>query len=454
MEFNDKRILIIGMARSGIAAAKILIDMGAVVSIYDQKPLEKLMEELKSLSGLTIDYYLGGLEPEIGIDKFDLVVTSPGVPLNAIPIAAAFKKGLPVWSELELAYTMTTSPIIAVTGTNGKTTTTALIGDILCKTGQKVKIAGNIGIPMVQEVRNADENTYLVVEVSSFQLETISKFQPQISVLLNITPDHLDRHKTMENYVATKGNIFINQDKDDYAILNYDDELTRSFASKIKCKVIFFSKKHKLEQGIFLDDGTIIAKWQDKTEKIIKWEQVKIKGSHNLENSMAAIAVALICNVNRKGLQECLKAFPGVPHRLEPVGEVDSVLYINDSKGTNPEATIKAVEAYMDKSIVLIAGGMDKGSSFSELAHVLTGLRCQIVVFGETAEKIKETVIEAGINDCYLVKDLEEAVELSRKLSSRGGIVLLSPACASWDMYKNYEERGDHFRQIVKKMMG
>ncbi|KUO52484.1 MAG: hypothetical protein APF76_05475 [Desulfitibacter sp. BRH_c19] len=454
MDFKEKKVLIIGMARSGIAAAKILKEQRAIVSIYDQKPLEKLVKELKTLSGLNIDYYLGGSEPEISTDKFDLVVTSPGVPLTAAPITTAFGKGLPVWSELELASIMTKSPIIAVTGTNGKTTTTALIGDILSKTGQKVKVAGNIGIPLVQEVTYADDNTYLVVEVSSFQLETVHQFCPKIAVLLNITPDHLDRHKTMGKYIAAKGNIFINQDKDDYAILNYDDQLTRSFASKIKCQVIFFSKKHKLEKGIFLDQGTIIANWQGKTEKIIDWEQVKIKGSHNLENSMAAIAVALICNVNRKGLQESLQTFPGVPHRLEPVGEVDGITYINDSKGTNPEATIKAVEAYMDKKIVLIAGGMDKGSSFNDLAKIAAGLSCKIVVFGETAVKIKEAATDAGISECYQVNNLAEAVELSKNISSKGGIVLLSPACASWDMYSNYEERGDHFRKLVKKVMG
>ena len=248
MDIANKKVLIIGMARSGLAAASILAKQGVLVSIYDQKSRENLLEELKTLSGLNIDFYLGGHEPEISRDSFDLVVTSPGVPLSASPIVKAYEHGLPVWSELELAYTMTKSPIIAVTGTNGKTTTTALIGDILERTGKKVKVAGNIGIPLIKEIAAADTSTYLVVEVSSFQLETIHSFNPKVAVLLNITPDHLDRHKTMENYIAAKGNIFINQTSHDYAVLNYDDNITRGFASKIKSRVIFFSTKHKLEQ--------------------------------------------------------------------------------------------------------------------------------------------------------------------------------------------------------------
>lgn len=454
MDLGSKKILIIGMARSGIAAAKVLAEQGALVTIYDQKSRENLLEELKTLSGLNIDFYLEGREPEISKDRFDLVVTSPGVPLSASPLVKAYKHGLPVWSELELAYTMTKSPIIAVTGTNGKTTTTALIGDILEKTGNKVKVAGNIGIPLVKEAVTADRSTYLVVEVSSFQLETIHSFHSKVAVLLNITPDHLDRHKTMENYIAAKGNIFSNQTSHDYAVLNYDDSISRGFSSKIKSKVIFFSKKHKLEQGVFLEDGIIIAKWKARTEKIIEWEQVRIKGSHNLENSMAAVGVALALGLDRNGLYNSLKTFPGVPHRLEPVCEVNGVLYINDSKGTNPEATIKALEAYMDRDIVLIAGGMDKGSSFQELAQTLTRLKVKVVVFGETAEAIRDAVLKTGINDCHKVKDLQEAVELSKNIASKGGVVLLSPACASWDMYKNYEERGDHFRNLVKKTMG
>ncbi|MBS3969883.1 MAG: UDP-N-acetylmuramoyl-L-alanine--D-glutamate ligase [Clostridia bacterium] len=454
MDIANKKVLIIGMARSGLAAASILAKQGVLVSIYDQKSRENLLEELKTLSGLNIDFYLGGHEPEISRDSFDLVVTSPGVPLSASPIVKAYEHGLPVWSELELAYTMTKSPIIAVTGTNGKTTTTALIGDILERTGKKVKVAGNIGIPLIKEIAAADTSTYLVVEVSSFQLETIHSFNPKVAVLLNITPDHLDRHKTMENYIAAKGNIFINQTSHDYAVLNYDDNITRGFASKIKSRVIFFSTKHKLEQGVFLEDGIICTNWNGKTERIIEWEKVRIKGTHNLENSMAAVGVALTLGLDRNGLYQSLNNFPGVPHRLEPVGEVAGVLYINDSKGTNPEATIKALEAYADRDIVLIAGGMDKGSSFKELAQILTRLKVKVVVFGETADTIRDAVLEAGINGCYKVKDLEEAVELSKNIALKGGVVLLSPACASWDMYKNYEERGDHFRSLVKRQWG
>jgi len=451
MDLANKKVLIIGMARSGLAAANALARQGVLVSLYDQKPKENLLEELKTLEGLNIDFYLGGQEPEISRGNFDLVVTSPGVPLSASPIAKAYECGLPVWSELELAYTMTDSPIIAITGTNGKTTTTALIGDILEKADQKAKVAGNIGIPLIKEIATADESTYLVVEASSFQLETIQSFRPEVAVFLNITPDHLDRHKTMENYIGAKGNIFINQTDQDYAVLNYDDDVAKSFASKIKSKVIFFSRKHKLEQGVFLENGIIYANWNAKTEKIIEWENIRIRGAHNLENAMAAIAVALVLDLDRDGLYKSLHTFSGVPHRLEAIDKVSGVLYVNDSKGTNPEATIKALEAYMDRDIVLIAGGMDKGSSFEELAQTLTKLKAKIVVFGETADSIKDAVLAVGIEDCFKVRDLEEAVKLSRDIALAGGVVLLSPACASWDMYKSYEERGDHFRNLVKK---
>ena len=450
MDLANKKVLIIGMARSGLAAADTLARQGAFVSLYDQKPKENLLEELKTLSGLNIDFYLGGQEPEVSKENFDLVVTSPGVPLSVTPIAKAYEQGLPVWSELELAYTMTDSPIVAITGTNGKTTTTALIGDILEKTGKKVKITGNIGIPLIKEVIKTDNSTYLAVEASSFQLETIHSFRPKVAVFLNITPDHLDRHGTMENYICAKGNIFINQTDQDYAVLNYDDDTARSFAPKVKSKVIFFSRKHKLEQGVFLEDGIIYANLNIKKEKIIECEKIKIKGDHNLENAMAAIAVALVLELDRDGLSHSLNTFPGVPHRLEVVDEIAGVLYVNDSKGTNPEATIKALEAYMDRDIVLIAGGMDKKSSFKDLAQNVVKLNAKVVVFGETADIIRNTMLDAGITECFKVNDLEKAVKLSKNIASIGGVVLLSPACASWDMYKSYEERGDHFRRLVK----
>ena len=454
MDLANKKVLIVGMARSGLAAADVLARQGAAVSLYDQKPKESLSEELKTLSGLDIDFYLGGQEPELSEGSFDLVVTSPGVPLSALPIAKAYECGLPVWSELELAYTMTKSPIIAVTGTNGKTTATTLIGDILKKTGQKVRVAGNIGIPLIKEVADTDSSVYLAVEASSFQLETVNSFCPKVAVFLNIAPDHLDRHKTMENYIAAKGKIFANQTNHDYAVLNYDDDVARSFAHKVKSKVIFFSRKHRLEQGVFLEDGTIYAVWNTKTERIIEWEKIRIKGSHNLENAMAAVCTALVLGLSGDGLYHSLNTFAGVPHRLEVVGEAAGVLYINDSKGTNPEATIKALEAYMDRDIVLIAGGKDKGSSFKELAQTLAELKAKVVVFGETADIIRGTILDVGINDCYKVKDLEEAVSLSKDIALPGGVVLLSPACASWDMYKDYEERGGHFKNLVKKNNG
>ncbi len=445
MEFKNKSVLVVGMARSGIAAAQILNKNGAKVTIYDQKKKDKLKD-------LDIDYILGE-EPEINKQKYQLVVTSPGVPLTALPLAKAQLEGIPIIGELELAYTMCKSPIIGVTGTNGKTTTTALIGEILKKAGLNAKVAGNIGIPLIQEVSNSNENNWLVVEVSSFQLETINKFHPKVAVLLNITPDHLDRHKTFENYIQAKMQIFKNQDRDDYAVINYDDLTVSGMSQNIKSKVIFFSKNHKLNQGVFYENGKIIVNWEQYNSEIISWNDVKLKGMHNLENVMAAVAAAIVLNIKLEDIKNTLKNFAGVPHRLEPVGKVGEVEYINDSKGTNPDATIKAIEAYNDRDIVLIAGGMDKGSSFDELAKVMAQVSCRVVVFGETAEKIKEAANSVGV-EVFKVNNLEEAVSLSNKIAIPGGVVLLSPACASWDMYSSFEERGEHFRGLVKQLMG
>ncbi|MEW6623141.1 MAG: UDP-N-acetylmuramoyl-L-alanine--D-glutamate ligase [Bacillota bacterium] len=453
MDFYGQRILVIGMARSGVAAAQTLARRGAKVAIYDQKTKDKLTEELKKLESYQIDYFLG-IEPAISLNKYDLIVISPGVPLTIPLLHGAVGRKIPIWGELELAFRISKSPIIGVTGTNGKTTTTALIGHILKNAGFKIKVAGNIGIPLIQEVVDADEETFLVVEVSSFQLETIKMFHCRAAILLNITPDHLDRHKTVENYVTIKRRIFENQGPQDFAILNYDDPLVRETAKMVKSKVIFFSKSHKLEQGIYFDAGVIKSSLKGEPEEIIKWDYIQLKGTHNLENSMAAIAAAMSFEVDKNSLRRSLHEFSGVPHRLEPVGIIDDVMYINDSKGTNPDATLKALEAYRDRQIVLIAGGLDKGSSFEGLAEYLTEIKAKVVVFGQTAEKIKNAVEETGSGHCYMVQNLEEAVKTAKKIALVGGVVLLSPACASWDMYNNYEERGEHFKRIVREMMG
>ncbi len=453
MNFSRKKILIIGMGKSGMACAKFLAQQGAKISIYDKKPKEHFQKEINELGGLDIAFYLS-VEPTISKDEFDLLIVSPGVSLNIELIKMSQQAGIPIWGELELAYRLNKAHIIAVTGTNGKTTTTSLIGEILKTAGLDVKVAGNIGIPLIQETTLAQETSYLVVEVSSFQLETTIKFKSEVAILLNITPDHLDRHQTLENYATIKSKIFENQNADDFAVLNYDDVLVRKMRSKIKGKVIFFSQKHKLKAGVFFDEGKIKYSWQGETGCISMWEECSLKGAHNIENAMASVAVALVLGVDKAMIKKGLENFAGVPHRLEVIGQSEGVIYVNDSKGTNPEATIKALEAYADKNIILIAGGMDKKSSFEELAGVLSESRAKLIVFGETAEQIIDTANASGVLEYYRVNNLEEAVFKAKEIATNDSVVLFSPACASWDMYKNFEERGEHFRKLVRNLMG
>jgi UDP-N-acetylmuramoylalanine--D-glutamate ligase len=453
MSFQNKRVLVVGMARSGIAAARFLADAGAMVTLYDKKPPEKLAKELALLRGYQIAYCLGE-EPKISKEDFDLVVTSPGVPLNVSLLQEAKQQEIPLWGELELAYRVCKAPIIAITGTNGKSTTTTLLGKVLRDGGYQVKVAGNIGQPLIAETATIDEQGLVVAEVSSFQLETIHTFKPKVAVLINITPDHLDRHKTMEHYTYLKTRVFANQGPEDYAILNYDDPIVRQLAPKLQSKVIFFSKEHRLEQAVFFDGKVIKHSLQGKVEDIVCWDSIKLRGGHNLENCMAASAAALALGVSNTGLKKSLQDFEGIPHRLEVIGEVGGVSYVNDSKATNIESTLKALEAYADKPIVLIAGGLDRGNSFDRLAAYLTKLQVKVVLLGESAFKIESSLKRYGINQYYHVKNLEEAVIKSHEIANKGGVVLLSPACASWDMYHSFEERGDHFCTAVKKIMG
>ncbi|QGP92922.1 UDP-N-acetylmuramoylalanine--D-glutamate ligase [Neomoorella glycerini] len=452
MSWQGKKVLVVGLGKSGRAAAAELARLGAKVTACDYKLLEG--EELDALSRAGVELILGRY-PEVALLRPYLVVTSPGVPSWEPPLAEARQLGIPIWSELELAYRLLPPgvKIAAVTGTNGKTTTTALCGQILQDAGLPAVVGGNIGIPLVKEIREVIPEGYVVCEVSSFQLEAIAAFRPRVAVILNITPDHLDRHGDLASYIAVKARIMAFQEPEDFAVLNYDDPATRELANKSKAQVLFFSRQQRLERGAFLKDDVIYANLGGGEVKLCHREELSLKGSHNLENCLAASLVALALGVKPEQLMDTLKTFPGVPHRLERVAGVGGVLYINDSKGTNPEATMKALEAYPNP-LVLIAGGRNKGSDFTPLARKMAGRVKYLVLVGEAAPDLEQAARGAGIKHIYRASDFKDAVLEAARRALPGDIVMLSPACASWDMFKNYEERGDLFKSIVLELAG
>ncbi|KDR95020.1 UDP-N-acetylmuramoylalanine--D-glutamate ligase [Peptoclostridium litorale DSM 5388] len=449
MKLEGKRVLLIGLAKTGISTIKFLSSKGAKITVNDIKSKEQVEDILEELAELDVEYILGSHPDKI--EGIELVVMSPGVPAD-IPIVESLRsKGTEVISEIELAYRFSRAPFVGITGTNGKTTTTSLVGEMFKLSKHKTFVVGNIGRPAIEVVDSADESSVLVTELSSFQLESIVDFRPKVSAVLNITPDHLNRHKTMENYIDAKANIFKNQRDGDYTVLNYDCPETRKLSGFCKSKVVFFSRNEKIDCGVYVDSGEIVSEIEGAPNKLACIEDIRIPGAHNLENVLAAVAVALCMGMDESLIVKALKNFEGVEHRLEFVRTVGGVDYVNDSKGTNPDASIKAVEAY-DRPLVLIAGGMDKGSEFDEFILSFEGKVKELVLLGETAQKIRKTANEKGFNNCHDVNNMHEAVEKASSLAKKGDIVLLSPACASWDMYPSYEIRGMDFKQEVGKL--
>lgn len=449
MLLNNKKILVIGMARSGLAAANVLADKANKVIVCDIKSENEIDSEISKVLDNKVEMVFGKY-PEVNKEKVDLIVISPGVPLNIPPVLAAYEEGVPVWGELELAYKMYSGMIIGITGTNGKTTTTSLIGQMFLDAEMPTIIAGNIGKPFIKEVKTYGKTSQTaVLEVSSFQLETIEKFKPHIAVFLNITPDHLDRHEDFQNYLKIKMKIFRNQSKDDWAILNYDDPVIRKASKDIKAKTFYFSQEDFPVPGIYIKDGNIIERWSDTENKICSLDNIRLRGKHNLENCLAAISSALLAGLDKTVICKTLENFSGAEHRLEVVAVKEGVVYINDSKGTNPEASLKAVAAYSDMPIILLAGGKDKGSEFELFAREIKNKVKNVILIGETALKIAQSLKKEGFKDYYIVESLEEAVKKAHKLSIPGDVILLSPACASWDMFSSYEERGNLFKSLV-----
>lgn len=449
-EFTNKRVLVLGAGVSGISVAHILQQLGAHVILSDSKPADKIDKDFSVLQAAGVTLALGNQNEEL-LDGIDYLVLSPGISIYIPLVAIALKRGITVMSEVEVAYRLSDAPMVAITGTNGKTTTTTLVGEILKTTGRQVTVGGNIGAALSEQTLESSSDGFVVAEVSSFQLEGVIKFRPHIAAILNLTPDHLDRHRTMEIYQQMKEQIFAKQQYGDYLILNYDDTAVRSMAERAPGKVAYFSRRQRLESGIFVEDGRIRIKWEGETTDICAVNDIRIKGGHNVENAMAACAVGYFAGARPEDMAEVLRTFPGVEHRIEPVTEINGVAYYNDSKATNPESSIKALEAF-DGHIILIAGGRDKNTDLTEFMQLAKTKVDHLILLGEAQQRFAEAAAQCGIKNIHNVNSFAEAVKLAHKLAQQPQVVLLSPACASYDMFNNYEERGKAFKDLVCRL--
>lgn len=448
---KDKKVLVFGAGKSGISASRLLRRVGASVILYDGRDdidIDTFEDEIAICKNL--EAYLGDF-PKEKLDGLNLMIISPGIALDNPFVLEVKNKGIPIWGEIELAYRYSKGRIIGITGTNGKTTTTSLVGEILKSYYNQVFVVGNIGNPYTEIALQTTDESLTVIELSSFQLETIDRFRPDISAILNITPDHLNRHHTMDNYISIKKNIALNQDNANLCILNYENNHTKSIGAELKTRVLYFSSERILENGIFLDDDNIVYKENDSITNICNVNELRVLGKHSYENVMVGVGIALELGIPIKQIHEAITSFKAVEHRIEYVDTIDGVSYYNDSKGTNPDASIKAVQA-MNSPTILIGGGFDKGLEFDEWVQSFKGKVKCLVLMGETREKIAATARKYGFDNIILVNSLREAVQISAKKAEDGDAVLLSPACASWGMFDNYEQRGRMFKEYVHEL--
>lgn len=450
---KGKKVLVVGLGKSGKAAAHALTDLGAEVTVQDASEADKISPDfLVYAAEHGIKTYFGCLPEDMKV--FDMLVLSPGVPPQKDFIEEAREAGAEIIGELELAYRLTPAHFIAITGTNGKTTTTTLVGEIFKASGRKTAVVGNIGEPVVTEAVKAGEDAWMVTEVSSFQLETTKYFKPVVSAILNLTPDHLNRHKTMEAYGNAKARVGINQDGNEFLVVNKDDPASVKLAEQSHATIIPFSRKELLPLGAFLDDTSLIVKDFDGTEYFVcDRSDLHIIGDHNVENALAAAAISFFAGIDPNVISAAVKAFPGVEHRIEFSGRYNGVEYYNDSKGTNVDAAVIALKA-LENNIILIAGGDGKAQDFTDLAKHLDGAVAALVLLGRDAPQIEEAARKEGFTEIYNCKNMEECVRKASEIAREGDKVLLSPACASWDMYDNFEQRGRHFKNCVKELLG
>jgi len=451
VELKQKKVLVIGSGISGIGAADLLTGQGAEVFLFDGNDKldpEAIRTRLKD--GKKVSIFLGTM-PEQELKEIELAVFSPGVPVDT-PFADDLRnRGIRIWGEIELGYQFSKGRLLAITGTNGKTTTTALTGQIMKDYFSSVYVVGNIGNPYTVDALHTTEETVTVAEISSFQLETAEQFRPKVSAILNVTPDHLNRHHTMENYVAVKESIAKNQTKDDFCILNYEDEYTRNFGKRCSAAVVYFSSARELEEGIYLKGEEIYLSLFGETKHVMNIHEMKLLGTHNVENVMAAIAMAYCFGVPLENIVNTVKEFRAVEHRIEYVATKGGVDYYNDSKGTNPDAAIKGIQA-MVKPTILIGGGYDKQNTYDEWIEAFDGKVKWLVLLGQTREKIAECARKHGFTNIILADSFEETMQICTEKAEPGDAVLLSPACASWGMFPNYEVRGQMFKEYVKQL--
>ncbi|WP_353094070.1 UDP-N-acetylmuramoyl-L-alanine--D-glutamate ligase [Tissierella praeacuta] len=436
-----------GLGISGLSTVKALHKLGAQIVVSDSKTKEELKDFFDKIKDIYVEKYLN--TNDIPLENIDLIVKSPGILPTAPILLKAQERNIEVITDIELAYRISpTDNIIAITGTNGKTTTTTLVGEIFKKANYNTYVAGNIGVGILWDVVNADKDDVFVIEASSFQLENTIYFKPKVSLITNITPDHLNWHGSLDKYIIAKKKVFKNQDKNDYTVLNYDDETIREMEDELGSNIIWFSANQKLDNGVFIEGDYIVIKHGKDFIKLLPYKELKILGKHNLENALGAVAIAWVMGIDLEIIKEVLKEFPGVEHRIEYVKTINEISFYNDSKGTNSDSTIKAIEA-LNSPIILIAGGYDKGAEFDELILAFDGKVKELILLGATKEKIKETALKHGFNNIHLVESMKEAVALSYDLGREKDNILLSPACASWGMYNNFEERGQDFKDAV-----
>jgi UDP-N-acetylmuramoylalanine--D-glutamate ligase len=445
VELNGKRVLVVGLGRSGVASALFLKSHGARVTVSDAKSEDQLREEIPALLDQGIAVETGG-HGERTFQNQDLIVVSPGVPVDAAPIAQARALGQPVIGEIELATAFLPGPIVAITGSNGKTTTTTLIGEILTAGGLKTLVGGNIGTPAISLVERATPETVAVLEVSSFQLETIRSFRPKIGIVLNVTPDHLDRHRTFAAYVDAKARLFENQQPGDFAVLNADDPTCVDLAGRTRAQVFWFSRKREVDQGTFLHKGAVLFRRAGEQREVMLASEIPLKGAHNLENALAAVCAGELMGCQAGKIADAIRNFKAVEHRLEYVATVRGVEYYNDSKATNVDATIKALESFPG-NIHLILGGKDKGSDYTVLNELLRQRVKSVYAIGAAAEKIQSQI--KGAVSIVSSGTIEAAVKQASAAAQPGDVVLLAPACASFDQFQNYEHRGKVFKELV-----
>lgn len=451
MDLQDKKVLVVGTGLSGVAAAELLAANGIEFDIFDgSETLTEADVRAKSDVLQTCPVLLRIL-PEQRMDDYSYVILSPGVPTDLPMVDALRAHGVKVWGEIELAYAFSRGDVLAITGTNGKTTTTALTGEILKNYTSDVRVVGNIGIPYTSMAGTMTDDTVTVAEISSFQLETVEHFAPKVSAILNITPDHLNRHHTMENYIAAKERITEGQHADQVCVLNYEDAVLRAFGEQLKKKqkVLYFSSARVLSDGLYLKDGDIYTAVDGNAKLVCHVNELKLIGKHNYENVMAAVGIAQSFGVPLEKIRETVVRFTAVEHRIEYVAQVGGVRYYNDSKGTNPDAAIQGIRA-MDRPTCLIGGGYDKQSQYEEWIGAFDGKVKKLVLIGATAKKIAQTCERMGFTDYVFADSLQEAVDICHDTAVSGDAVLLSPACASWDMFDSYEQRGQLFKEMVR----